>query len=72
MYKLQKKLKVKKEKRREITPNPVLLIDTNTKSMNDQVSPGGIATLKGKILKFNPEDFERGGIYLFGLGSYSR
>ena len=60
LQKLQNRLTVKKEKRPEIIPIPVLLMDTNSQSINGQVSPGGIAMLQGRKLKLDPGDPRQG------------
>jgi len=57
---LQSRLKVKKEIHRECTPMLELFNDLAGKSINKQASPGCIATIRGKNLKFDSEDNMQG------------
>jgi len=57
---LKTRLKLVKNNRPEIAPNPDSLFDIAGNTTNKFATPRSIATLKGKDLKFDPEDETQG------------
>lgn len=55
-----RRIKVRRVDAREYGPEPRKLMDIGSDSLNDQLTPGGMACLKGKHLSFNAADEEEG------------
>jgi len=57
---LEKGLPVVKTKLNRLFPSPEILTDASTETDNSKITAGGVAILRGSLLKFNPQDSQQG------------
>ena len=60
LNKLEKELSAVKTRLNRLFPSPEILSDTSTGTDNAQITGGGIAILRGSLLKFDPLDTQQG------------
>jgi hypothetical protein len=65
-------ISTQKEEAQTKEPNPVDYIDNNSGERNSVITPGGMATLIGNRLSYDPEDAQQGVFYVNGDGSEIR
>ena len=58
--KLEKRLAAVKTKFNRLFPFPEILTDAKTEMENSIITSGGIAVLRGSLLKFDPQDIQQG------------
>ena len=60
LNKLEKELSVVKTKLNRLFPSPEILTDATTETDNSKITSGGVAILRGSLLKFDPLKSEEG------------
>jgi len=60
LSRLEKNLPAVKIKLNRLFPLPEILTDSSTDTENSKITGGGVAVLRGSLLKFNPKDVQQG------------